>query len=255
MTADDDRVERERVYHDARYADETRERAGKYYETASESADAYLSRLTVRPGDRVLEYGCGTGSAAFDLAAQHAEVVGIDISPVAVEAASSTARERALGSVSFQLMNAESLTFPDREFDLVCGSGVLHHLDLSRAFPEVARVMRPGGRATFFEPMGHNPVINLYRRLTPKMRTSDEHPLLMDDFEMARRSFGTVRCECFMLLALAATPFRRLPFGSWMRRRLAAVDRWLFRRSALARRWAWTVVIDLSNPRSERPGP
>src|SRR3546814_1101008 len=79
-------------------------------------------------------------------------------------------------------MNAEAMTFPDDSFDLVFGSGIIHHLDIDRAFGEIARVLRPGGRAVFIEPLGLNPAIELYRRFTPSARTPDEHPLLRRDF-------------------------------------------------------------------------
>jgi hypothetical protein len=51
-----------------------------------------------------------------------------------------------------------------------------------------------------------------------------------------------------MLLALLATPFRRLPFGIRVRSWLTGVDRWLLGRSALARRWAWTVMVEVAEP-------
>src|SRR4029077_19868431 len=102
-----------------------------FYVLATAWDNRYHSLLsTVRPGDRVLEYGCGTGSAAFELAERGAHVVGIDISPVAVDEARRVAAERQSGDAEFRVMNAEALEFPDGAFDLVCGSGILHHLDL-----------------------------------------------------------------------------------------------------------------------------
>ena len=70
---------------------------------------------------------------AFFMAAHGARVTGIDISPVAVEQGRSrAAAEQVSDQVTFEVMDAESLQFPDGTFDLVCGSGVLHHLDLTR---------------------------------------------------------------------------------------------------------------------------
>lgn len=116
-------------------------------------------------------------------------------------------------------MDAEHLDFDDRSFDLVFGSGILHHLDLEVALAEVSRVLTDGGSAVFFEPMGHDPAINLYRRLTPAMRTPDEHPLRVEDLRTAGRFFGTVVAEYHVLVSFAAIPFRRL------RRYPAIVDR------------------------------
>lgn len=255
MTRDDDasgRYERERSFHDERYHDDSA-RAGteKFYEAGDASGERYRGILAEVPsGAKVLEYGCGTGSAAFDLAERGADVVGIDISPVAIEAAERDARARGVdGGCRFAVMNAESLDLPDASFDVVCGSGVLHHLDLAHAFPEVARVLKPTGWAVFAEPLGHNPLINAYRRRTPEMRTPDEHPLRVEDFDLARTHFATVEVEHFNLLTLAAVPFRRVPFMTGLHASLHRADQWLFRRAAPLRRHAWVAVVRLARPR------
>jgi ubiquinone/menaquinone biosynthesis C-methylase UbiE len=64
-------------------------------------------------------------------------------------------------------MNAEATTFPDNSFDLICGSSILHHLNLDKACAEIRRILRPDGGAVFIEPLGHNPLINMFRKLTP----------------------------------------------------------------------------------------
>src|SRR3546814_11483257 len=79
---------------------------------------------------------------------------GIDISDVAIEKGRERARQKGFTNVRLEAMNAEAMTFPDDSFDLVFGSGIIHHLDIDRAFGEIARVLRPGGRAVFIEPLG-----------------------------------------------------------------------------------------------------
>ena len=131
-------------------------------------------------GARVLEYGCGPSAFVSALVDDAGELVGIDISDVAVmQATERAAREGR--TARYQVMDAESLDFPDGSFDLVCSAAVLHHLDLRKAFREISRTLRPDGHAIFMEPLGHNPLINWYRRATPDLRTPDEHPLLMCD--------------------------------------------------------------------------
>jgi SAM-dependent methyltransferase len=244
------RLERERSFHDERFALDTRAHIDRLYGTESNGQAAYHAWIeAIPPGSRVLEYGCGTGSAAFGLAARQIEVVGIDISPVAIEEATRSAASQGLTMASFSVMDAEALTFEDGSFSHVCGSGVLHHLDLDRALGRLARVLEPGGTACFFEPMGHNPAVNLFRRLTPKMRTVDEHPLRMDDFELARRHFERVHTSFFQLASLMALTLGDRSAGRWLRPRLERADAWLFARSELARRWSWIVVIELGSPR------
>jgi SAM-dependent methyltransferase len=179
-------------------------------------------------------------------------VTGIDISDVAIEKATEHARVAQIKDLDYFQMDAEVLTFPDDRFDLICGSGILHHLDLRRAFSELARTMQPDGKGVFLEPLGHNPLINLYRRATPGLRTPDEHPLLMQDFSLARRYFGKIELHFFNLFTLCAVPFRR---SRWFPRVLgvfAGLDRVLFQTIPGARRYAWNVVIALSQPKKRR---
>lgn len=239
------RQEREREFHDRRFTDGPRRNARKYYDVDS-GKPVYRDLVLARAGAgvRALEYGCGTGSLAIELARRGADVVGIDISPVAIRTA--RRRTKRAGVVAtFRPMDAQDLDFPDGSFDLVSGSGILHHLDLAPAAAEIRRVLRPGGVAVFVEPLGHNPLINLYRRLTPSMRSVDEQPLRIDSIGEIAAGFDGCRVRHFDLVALAGVPFRRFGWSTRLVDALGRVDRWLFARSSIARRWAWVVVIEL----------
>lgn len=248
--------ERERAFHDAAYSESTREHVWGFYKTARASRQAFRDALVAERlnGKRVLEYGSGASAQAFFLASHGARVTGIDISPVAVERGRRHAADAGLADcVTFEVMDAESLGFDDKSFDLVCGAGILHHLDLDRAYAEIARVLAPGGAATFVEPLGHNPLINAYRRRTPELRTADEHPLLLGDLEAAGKYFGEAQFEFFHLASLAAIPFRgRAAFGKLLSG-LDAVDRLLFRLLPPIRRHAWMVVLRLRRPSKSTP--
>ena len=243
------RLRREAWFHDQAFAEGLRAGAGKFYEVAS-AAKGHYHRLIDEDcaGRRILEYGCGRGSHAFSLARLGADVVGIDLSRVGIRQAITQAREGGLEDrLSFGVMNAEALAFPDGHFDLVCGSGILHHLDLDAACRELARVLKPEGRAVFFEPMGHNLVINLYRRLTPKMRSKDEHPLLARDLDRLASYFHGGDIRYYALCTLMAVPLRRVP---GFRGVLAALERLdaVLLRLPLVKRQAWLVVLQLERP-------
>jgi ubiquinone/menaquinone biosynthesis C-methylase UbiE len=251
------RLKREAEFHDERFADDTRAPTDRFYTVARRAYDRY-NDLVVEgaAGKKVLEYGCGPGSAAFGLAESGAEVHGIDISPVAIEMAQKTAAERGVAArCHFQVMNAEALTYADGSFDRICGSGILHHLDLDRGFREIARTLKPGGKAIFIEPLGHNPAINWYRRRTPEMRTSDEHPLVSRDLAAASKYFSKISPQFFNLSVLAAVPLQNTAIFRPIQKILDRVDDILLSpRSPL--RWnAWLILLVLERDRTSPATP
>jgi ubiquinone/menaquinone biosynthesis C-methylase UbiE len=242
-----DRLANEAAFHDNSFANDVRAAAGKFYSVTVNSMGRYHQLLFQKvAGRRFLEYGCGTGSSAFDIARQGGDVVGIDISPVAIEMATEKAHQEQLESrTEFLLMNAEELEFPDASFDVICGTGILHHLDLEKSYSEIARVMKPGGVAVFLEPLGHNPFINWYRDRTPEMRTPDEHPLLMKDFVLARKYFTSVEARFYHFLSLGVVPFRSTPLFKPLYAVTEGLDRALMTIFPPLKRWAWNCVMEL----------
>ncbi|HEY2603733.1 MAG TPA: class I SAM-dependent methyltransferase [Thermoleophilaceae bacterium] len=91
--------------------------------------------------------------------------------------------------VDFRLSDAYSTPFADDSFDIVVGGSILHHLDLERALPEIRRVLRPGGRAVFVEPLAHNPILRAGRVLTRKVRSEDGRPFSESDWERCANYF------------------------------------------------------------------
>ena len=103
--------------------------------------------------------------------------------------------------------------------------------------------MKPGASAVFLEPLGHNPVINLYRNRTPGERSEDEHPLLITDLRFAGERFASVRARFFHLTSLAALRIARPARVRALRAGLERLDQGLFTHFAPARSWAWIAVI------------
>ena len=250
MDAVDARKAREKAFHDQEYADEVRWQAvDKYYSIIEGRARFWEDFLRARcAGKRVLEYGCGQGKYTPRLAEFGAAVTGIDLSETAMENARAGARAAGV-QVEFRAMDAEALDFPDGTFDVICGNAILHHLDLEPSFSEVARTLKADGVAIFMEPLGHNPLINLKRRMTPRLRTPDEHPLKMSDFNVARKHFARVEIRAYHLLSLLAVPLRKAPGFPAIVTGLDRLDAALFRALPFTARYAWYAVAVLSEPR------
>lgn len=247
--------ERERAFHNAAFSDHRRTRGVvNAYSILHDSRKFYEGFIRSHAkGARLLEFGCGATAMGSSFGDTAEEIVGIDISDVAVQQATEAAARSGL-KATYRVMDAEALEFPDRSFDLICSAAILHHLDLRRAFGEIARTLRPDGHAIFMEPLGHNPFINLYRRMTPTMRTPDEHPLLVADLDLAQEYFGHVDVRYFMLTTLLAIPLRKRRLFMPTLLRLEALDRFLFTRAPWVKKYAWQVIIVLSQPRGGTNG-
>lgn len=240
-----DRLDREKEFHNEAFATGKRKKVKKYYKTTDRSKNFYRDKIHEDvAGKSVLEYGCGPGSQAFSLAKAGANVTAIDISEVAIEQTKAEAEKQGLEMDCF-VMDAEDLSFDDHSFDRVCGSGILHHLDLDRCYKELRRVLEPGGSGIFFEPMGYNPVINLYRKMTPDLRTDDEHPLLNEDFELAGTYFDEVNPHFFHLTSIAASFIPVASAQSALARPLNRLDSVLFKSLPYLRKYAWITVLEL----------
>ena len=238
-----DRIEKERQFHNERFQDgDNRQSQGKYYWAIEHGSRRFLDRVTAcAAGKDVLDYGCSTGDHALALAPIARSYLGIDISDVAI----ATAQQRAAGlAASFQVADAMATGLPDASFDLVFGSGIVHHLDTERSLREIARLLRPGGIALFWEPLGKNPLINAYRAITPSARTPDEHPLLEADIRIAESIFPRVDVGFYGLTSLMAVPFRSSPIGETMRRVLVGLDERLLGIGPL-RYLGWFALIEM----------
>ena len=107
------------------------------------------------PEARVLDVGCGSGTLATRLARDHGlDVTGVDLDPVMVERATANAfrKDETGRRPSFVVGDVAALPFPDDSFDLVVSTLSMHHWDDPAAgLADIARVLRPGGRALVWD--------------------------------------------------------------------------------------------------------
>ncbi|MEY2449805.1 MAG: hypothetical protein QOH79_3281 [Acidimicrobiaceae bacterium] len=197
-------------------------------------------------GMRVLEYGCGSGFLTVLLAASGAQVTSFDISAGSVDLARRRCDANGFRDVRLQVANAEDPPFDDQSFDIIFGRAILHHLDATLAAPHLERMLVPGGRACFIEPLGINPVLSYVRDHVPypnKNPVGDDHPF--DDAEL--RAWGSwAGIYEWQELQLLSMVERAFPYA-WKVRlpNLARVDQAIFRRWPATRRYARYVVMKM----------
>ncbi len=153
-----------------------------------------LAVLThARPGDRVLDLGCGPGESAFGMAEQvpGVRVTGLDTSARMVSLAKF--RQRLPGNhgdVVFLHGDAMDLAFPSGSFDAVVGHSFLYLVpDVSRVLSETARVLRPGGRCAFLEPAPH-PASMLPAEITRRTLSEPRFVASMALWRVVSRGYG-----------------------------------------------------------------
>jgi SAM-dependent methyltransferase len=109
-----------------------------------------IDAIAPRPGESLLEIGCGAGSLVRQLARRLGDanpITAADVNPFLLrEAARLTETEGLAGKIRFAHANAEKLTFDDASYDCVYSVTVFEECDAGRAIAEAVRVLRPGGR-------------------------------------------------------------------------------------------------------------
>jgi len=131
-----------------------------------------LKYLGPLKGKRILEVGCGFGEASVYFAKKVLK------------------------------FSCNRIPFPDNSFDVVYAANVLHHVDIESSVKEIKRVLKKGGSFVAWDPLIHNPLINVYRKKAFKVRTKNEHPLKLSEVITIRSYFRSVRIRYTWFLTL-----------------------------------------------------
>jgi ubiquinone/menaquinone biosynthesis C-methylase UbiE len=206
-----------------------------------------LDALGPVEGLDVLELGCGEGDLSVELLRRGARVSALDISPASVELTRKRAARFSEGSELHTVVApVEDTGLEDEAFDRIVGKWILHHVDVRSAALEIRRLLRPGGRAAFFENQDRNPLLRFARRRmtrVPGMHqvgTPDEHPLTRDDYTLLSENFDWLELDypnLYFLESLGRALGHRA-IGP-----LERADRALWRRAPRLRPYSWHVLL------------
>ena len=219
----------------------------KYYTTTKLSVDYIDDWILKNCNEKVcLYYACGNGKYAFKMADANADLVlGIDISDISIENCKKSSQEIGVekNTIFFQA-DCENTQLPKNSIDIIFCSGMLHHLDLSFAFPEILRILKPGGKVLAIEALDYNPAIKLYRYLTPDMRTEWEkaHILSLKDINYAKEFFNIGEIKYWHVTSYIAGKFPSL-LGL-----LNSIDK-ILTKIPLLRLFAWIFTFELIKPK------
>jgi SAM-dependent methyltransferase len=198
-------------------------------------------------GKRVVDFGCGSGANTVLLANRGAHVWAVDISEDLIRLGQRrlavNARE---GGAQFIVGSAHDLPFPDASIDVVFGIAILHHLDLDLVSREVHRVLKPGGRAIFQEPVRNSALVRFIRSLIP-YRAPDVSPFErpLTDAELTRfgAPFRSQRRRAFTLPVFRL--LQMLPFAGRHVDRIFRADAWTLRKAPWLAYYAGIRVIEV----------
>lgn len=198
-----DQQKREKDFHDQKTLGE--KKISSIYEYNITNFVILKLLKKIRHGDlKVLEIGCGNGWFTKKLAERGVEVHAIDLSIGGIKKNKVIKQKEIKDRIHIYNIAAEELSFKNDTFDIIVGNAILHHTDLHKSITEIFRVLKKNGSAYFIEPLGHNPLINYYRKKTPHLRSPDEKPLTFSDINYFKTIFNKVEHEEYGFFVLLA---------------------------------------------------
>ena len=234
---------RERKFHDELHYSGKERSQYKFYKALYSLNKDFINLLKVKTKSvQVLDYGCGVGNFAQEVSSfGPKKIVAVDISEEAIKKAKKKLEE-ANKNIDFRVDNCENLSLDSNSFDVVYGSGILHHLDLKKSLNEINRVLKKDGAIIFMEPLGTNPLINIYRKLTPNDRSPDEHPLKSEDIKLINSIFKNVEIKYYGFLTLVFFPFYKSPENSRLFKIISSIDEMILKIKYF-KFLAWSILI------------
>lgn len=204
-------------------------------------------------GKNILDYGCGNGFYSWWLAKCGGNVTAIDLSEKSLEVAKKRAEKEGFAlKINFSKMDCEKLEFKDNSFDIIFDGGTFSSLDLSIAYVELARVLKPDGFLIGIETFGHNPLTNFKRKFNKSLNKgtlwSKEHIFNEDRLRMAHNYFKTVEVEYFHIISWICFPLLSFGLGQSMLKILEKLDGYILKALPFLKKYSFKIVFVFKQP-------
>ena len=253
----EDRKKEEAEYHDFSHDSDANRDNEKFYTTVKKSKDYLNSWIDTNSVNKVfLDYACGNGIETMKAAKSKASLaLGIDISKVSVENAKKlAAKEGVSNNTRFFVGDCENTGLPDNSIDTILCNGVLHHMNFEYVWPEMYRILRPGGKILGVEALNYNPVIRAYRMRTPELRTEWEkdHILDLHDVADARKFFELGELKFWHITSFVAGFFKH---SEGIRNTLLPILNFIdsiLTKIPYVQRMAWQFTFELIKPLNKK---
>jgi SAM-dependent methyltransferase len=240
-----ERVLREKDWHNQNFS---RTKQEKFYSALlrlrSDCMEC-INKELLREGIEVLDYGCNSGGDLIEISGKIKNGIGIDISEFLIAEAKEKIEKYNIKNLEFFVMDAMNTIFENETFGLIRGSAILHHLDLKISLNEIKRILKIDGKAIFFEPLGMNPIITLYRKLTPEARTVDERPFTKKDINQIKEIFPNAKIRYYSFFTLFAIPFRNSIFFKKILFIMDFIDKIILNNCSPFKYMAWYCLIEM----------
>ena len=216
-------------------------------------------------GKTLLDLGCGAGESSVYFAKKGAKVTAVDISNNMLRCAKELANRHGV-KIETLKTDAGNIFSMGREFDYIYGNGILHHIDFKDSITDIKKALSYSGKAIFIEPLAHNCIIDVYRKLAKDVRSSQEAPLKLKDIEFFKKHFKKVKHKEFWFFSLLIFIFlffrgihpSKVRYWKYIIKHageyqrlfsvLNLMDRGILRVFPFLRRFCWNTVISLEEP-------
>ena len=148
----------------------------------------------------ILDIGSGLGEFGLYLSKRGAKVTLLDISSEMLNFSKKVADKH---SIEIDTLHGDIINLKiKKKFDFIYAGNYLHHVDIKENILIIKNLLKKNGKFFSWDPLKYNFFINVYRKIATDVRTEDEHPLSIEDINLIKKNFTSIKAEYYWFLSL-----------------------------------------------------